>query len=178
MNLVNLYDFLKKFERYPIVIAYWRCFGTSGKIYRETTGLVTEDFFVSMKKYTDIGKCFYNTLFSFADKERININNVHNRWSKYGNLLLPPVNCFRKICLFGENPIKKSDIPLQINHYLLKSYKEYNEKKSKRGGGVHDVGMHNMSYFIEHESKCQGVDFHAYKYLIQLKLNLKNRKSL
>lgn len=169
----RIYDFLKQYDRrYPIVIAYWRSFGTSGRIERNVDGLVTEDFVVSWEKYTNIGKCFYNTGFSFADEEKVNRNNVHKRWGKYKNILLPPVNCYGKICLANENPVGRMPMPIQINHYLLKSYGEYTRKKSKRGDAIFTVDMHNMDYFYLHEKKAVGVDYHIYKYMIQLKLKL------
>lgn len=173
----KIYDFLKKFDsRYPVVVAYWRCFGTSGKLERKKEGLVTEDFTVSWKKYTDIGKCFYNTRFDYADDERVNKTNVHGRWGKYKNTLLPPVNCYGKVCIGDENPVGKGNMPIQINHYLLKSYGEYINKKRKRGGPTHSTDVYNMDYFYWHETKCQGADYHIYKYMIQLKLNLQREQ--
>ena len=60
----NLYDFLKKFEKNRgSVIIYWKFFGSAGKWERDITGLVTEDFLVSWRKHSNIGKCFYNTAY-------------------------------------------------------------------------------------------------------------------
>lgn len=169
----SIYDFLKQYDRrYPNVIAYWMCFGTSGKLQRDRRGLVTEDFVVSWEKYTNIGKCFYNTAFAFADEESVNRNNVHKRWAKYKNILLPPVNCYGKVCLEEENPVGRAPMPIQINHYLLKSYEEYTGKKSNRGDAIFAVDMHNMDYFYLHEKKAVSADYHVYKYMIQLKLKM------
>ena len=53
----NLYDFLKKFEKNRgSVIIYWKFFGSAGKWERDITGLVTEDFLVSWRKHSNIGK--------------------------------------------------------------------------------------------------------------------------
>jgi cpsT len=170
----TIYDFLKKFKNRPAVIIYWKCFGTSGYIKRDVKRLITEDFVVAWNKYVDIGKFFFNTKYNYTPNLTQN-NYMHYMWAKYKNMELPPVNVFDKVCTYGFNPVKDDSMPIQINHYLIKSYEEYTQKKAKRGGGVHPVGMHDYEYFYEHESKCQSTDYHAYKYLIKLKLAMKDK---
>ncbi len=167
-------DFLDKFEkRRPLVLLYWKNFGTSGKMARDVkNGLVIEDFTVGWYKYVDIGKLFFNTAYSYLPNSNHN-RHMHYMWAKYKSIELPPVNVFDKVCLYEFNPIKNDQMPVQLNHYLLKSYEEYTEKKAKRGGGVHKVGMHDEKYFNEHEEKSQRLDLHAYKYLILLKKRMK-----
>lgn len=165
----NIGDFLKGFLNRPSVIVYWRCFGTSGFTSREKKGLLIEDFTVSWPKYSDIGKFFFNTSFDYYPEYKKN-NYMHYMWAKNNNTILPPVNVFDNVCTHNCNPVKNNEMPVQINHYLLKSYDEYITKKAKRGGGVNPVGVHDLSYFYEHEMKCCKVDYHAYKYLIKLKI--------
>lgn len=95
---------------------------------------------------------------------------MHSTWGKCKGIHLPPVNEFGGVCTWGINPVKNDDFSIQINHYVIKSYTEYITKKSKRGGGVHPIGMHDLDYFFEHEYKCQSIDYHAYRYLIRLKM--------
>lgn len=167
----NIYEFLKQFEKNrPLVLMYWKIFGTSGRKERDVKGFITEDFVVAGYKYTNIGKLFFNTNYTYAP-ELIPSGYMHYMWAKYKNINLPPVNVFDKVCLYNFNPISSREMPIQINHYLLKSYNEYINKKARRGGGVHKIGMHNMNYFYAHEELCQTLDYHAYKYLIQLKLS-------
>lgn len=170
----NVYDFLKNFKNRPAVIIYWKCFGTSGYLKRDVRGLITEDFTVAWEKYVDIGKFFFNTKYDYTPNLKQN-NYMHYMWAKYKGRELPPVNVFDKICTYEFNPVKSGNMPIQINHYLIKSYAEYTQKKAKRGGGVHPIGMHDYDYFYEHENKCQSVDYHAYKYLIKLKLAMKDK---
>ena len=66
----------------------------------------------------------------------------------------------------------RAPMPIQINHYLLKSYEEYTGKKSNRGDAIFTVDMHNMDYFYLHEKKAVSADYHVYKYMIQLKLKM------
>lgn len=166
----KIYDFLSKFEtRRPLVLLYWKNFGTSGRMTRDIKrGLVIEDFTVGWYKYVDIGKLFFNTAYTYLPDSKHN-KYMHYMWAKYKSVELPPVNVFDRVCLYEFNPVTSDQMPVQLNHYLLKSYQEYTEKKAKRGGGVHKIGMHDEKYFIYHEQKSQVIDLHAYKYLILLK---------
>lgn len=166
----TIYEFLQRFDNNrPAVIIYWKLFGTSGYIDRDVKGLISEDFTVSWKKYVDIGKFFFNTKYEYTPNLKQN-GYMHYMWAMCKGTKLPPVNVFDKVCTYGFNPVKSESMPIQINHYLIKSYDEYTTKKAKRGGGVHPIGMHDYEYFFRNEMKCQGTDYHIYKYLIKLKL--------
>ncbi|WP_022932663.1 glycosyltransferase family 92 protein [Treponema bryantii] len=173
----NIYEFLKPFQKkFPVVIAYWKMFGTGGMLSRDTNGLVTKDLTVSWNKYTDIGKVFFNTAFNFNKYDKRNGILHHYCWGKKGKLNLPPVNIFGKICILGKNPIPlgtdSSIFPLQINHYFTKTYDEYLQKKAK-GDVYFKINPHDEEYFYEHEMKNQSVDYKIYKYLVKLELALK-----
>jgi hypothetical protein len=168
----DIYSFLKPFEKNrSSVVINWKMMGSSGFIHRDIKNLLTEDFTCSWEKYLDIGKYFFNTRYEYYPDYKYS-GKMHFTWAKVKGIPVPPVNVFDKVYSFNINPIRNVKLPIQINHYLVKSYDEYIQKKSKRGGGVHPLGMHDMNYFYEHEMKCQSVDFHAYKYLILLKLRL------
>ena len=172
----DIYSFLKNFEKNrPVVIVYWKQFGSSGIINRDINRLVTEDFTVAWRKYVNIGKYFFNTKYNYLSNYKRN-EYMHAMWAEFKSFALPPVNCFDKIYLFGVNRATSVEPPIQINHYLLKSFSEYVEKKSKRGGGIH-VDMHNLDYFWNHEKKSQAVDYHLNKYLVKLKLAMNESKN-
>ena len=171
----TIYDFLKRFDsNRPMVIMYWRYFGSSGKVDRNPNNLVTEDFTLCWYKYANIGKFFYNTDYSYNPKEKYTQGYMHYRWGAYKKINLPPVNVFDTVIVWNRHKVPSEDVPIQINHYLLKSYNEYKEKKAKRGGGVHKVqkGFHDDEYFFRHDSFCQGVDVNIFKYMVRLKLAL------
>lgn len=178
-NTDNIYDFLKTFENRPVVIGYWKYFGASGYINRSINNLVTEDFVVGWNKYADIGKCFYNTSYDFNNEYSKNSSFHHFMWTCCRGHNLPPVNVFGKICFPNNHVIPKNanveHFPLQINHYFTKSYQEYIEKKSK-GDVYFKKNPHTFEYFHKHDIKCQKVDYHAYKYLIKLKLAMSDKK--
>lgn len=165
-------DFLEKFKKRPIVIIYWRYFGSSGLLNRKENTLVTESFFSCWAKYADIGKCFYNTDYDYAADLKGN-EWMHHRWGRYKNQKLPPVNVFDKICILGFNPVKTDNMPIQINHYVVKSLTEFREKSNKGDACFKEDG-HNMNYFYEHERKSQSVDFHIFRYLSELKFILED----
>ncbi len=170
----NIYDFLKPFQKKrPVVIAYWKMFGTSGMLNRDTSGLVTKDLTVCWNKYTNIGKVFFNTSFDFDKNDKHNGALHHYSWGKKGNTAMPPVNVFGKMCTFGKNPVPRwADVayfPLQVNHYFTKTYEEYLQKKAK-GDVYFKINPHDEAYFYEHEMKNQSVDYRIFKYLIILEL--------
>ena len=167
----NIYDFLKGFENRPSVIIYWKVMGSGGKLSRSLDGLVTEDLVIGHRKYVDIGKCFFNTKYEYTPNYKRN-GHMHFMWAKCKGIMLPPVNVFDRICSYGVNPVPNDDMPVQINHYLIKTYQEYFDKKAKRGGGVHDISMHNVDYYYRNEMKSQKADYSAYKYLVKLKLSM------
>ncbi|WP_024470453.1 glycosyltransferase family 92 protein, partial [Treponema pedis] len=129
----SVYDFLKPFQKNrPVVIAYWKMFGTSGRIKRDLHSLVIEDFTICWEKYTNIGKLFFNTAYIFNNDCKRN-KDMHSMWGNYNGKDLVPVNIFNKPYIFGKNivpfGIDNFCFPLQINHYFTKSYDEYQYKK-------------------------------------------------
>ena len=172
----SIYEFLKAFEnKAGAVNLYWKLFGTSGRMDRDLSSLVCEDFTVCWPKYCDIGKCFYNTAFGF-DFESKYAKQLHHRfWANYKGKNIPPVNAFNHICVGNRNIADISDFPIQINHYFTKSYKEYAMKRSK-GDVYFEINPHDEEYFYEHEMKCTSSDYSAYKYLVKLKLRMKKNE--
>jgi len=171
----NLYEFLQKFECYGAVNMYWRIFGSSGIVERDIKGLVTEDFIVCYPKLSDIGKCFYNTVFDINISSAKNIFWGHKFWVSIFGCDIPPVNCFGKLTFWECDPVKNVEFPIQINHYWTKSYKEY-EKKSARGSAFHKKNWKTIDSFFENDGRCTAVDYSAYKYLVKLKLAMETDK--
>ena len=168
----SVYDFLKPFEKKAgAVNIYWKIFGTSGKVDRKLSGLVSEDFTVCWPKYMDLGKCFYNTAYGFDSNSKHVVQLHHKFWANYKGIDIPPVNIFNEICVGNRNIAKTQEFPIQINHYFTKSYKEYVLKRAK-GDVYFEINPHDEEYFYEHEMKCTSTDYSAYRYLIKLKLKL------
>ena len=162
----NINDVLVKFKRRPFVVAYWKYFGASGKINRESE-YVIEDFVISTKKTANIGKCFYNTKYKFYKNEKLG-GYMHLMYSKVLGITIPPVNVNDKFIVRSIHIGKKNN-EIIINHYVTKSLSEYLDKKSKRGGGVHTESFHTMNYFNEHNLLCTEPNYSIYRFLIIMK---------
>lgn len=167
-NENNIKDWLKKYEKYPSIIAYWKMFGTSGKVKREKK-LLIEDLTISWEKLYDVGKVFLNTKFKpcfiyhhFLKSEfdllglKIKIPTV-NEYGKFINFNLNRIGFFNRITT------------IQINHYWSKTYSEYIEKKIPRG----DVFFKNREYTLEdfyfHELENKNQDLKIFRFIIKLK---------
>ena len=81
---------------------------------------------------------------------------------------------FDHICLPEINIVNSGDMPIQINHYYTKSYKEYIEKIQK-GDVYFEYNSHSLDAFFYHDGKAVSSDYSIYKYLIELKERLKKR---
>jgi hypothetical protein len=173
----TIISLLKKYRDYPAVLLYWRLFGSSGMLDRQRDGLVTEDFTACWPKYDEVGKCFYNTAYEFDSKYKRNKFLHHYMWPSYKGIHYPPFNVdFHAVPRKHINKIDSSELSAQINHYFTKTYEEYCEKKS-RGDVYFKVNPHDEEYFYRHEMKCTNVDYSAYKYLIKLKLAMRQNKA-
>lgn len=121
----SIYEFLRLFEnKAGAVNLYWKLFGTSGKMDRDLSGLVCEDFTVCWPKYCDIGKCFYNTAFGLnfdpSTQSSFIIDSGLIIKEKIFLLLIYLIIFVLEIEILQIWP----DFPIQINHYFTKSYKE------------------------------------------------------
>lgn len=168
----SVYDFLRKYDhKYGSVLIYWKNFGTGGKIARPENGLVTENFTVCWRKHMDIGKCFVNTNFEYEFDES-NPCFHHEAIMKYRGKHYPPINCYNHISLFQKyNIAGRRPMPIQINHYITKSYDEMIGKLGK-GDVFFKNNSYKKHYLMEYEAYNSSTDFSAYKYLLKLKIQM------
>lgn len=167
----DIKDFFKKYKNRPSILIYWRMFGTNGMIDRDLNSLVTESFYSCWNKYDDIGRCFLNTNYAISGKQEV-FN--HMLWNNYKGINLPPVNCCDKVCVRSWfNKANRDVLPIQINHYVLKSYKEYLEKTQKTDA-FFQKNPKESEHFKRHEELCTSVDYKIKKYIIALKIAMKS----
>ena len=79
----------------------------------------------------------------------------------------------------ASRSLRNKDLPIQINHYTLKSKEEYMEKDLK-GDVFFEKPTHDERAFYLREYRCSAPDYTAYKYLTALKERLfcqKQKKS-
>lgn len=166
----NIYDILHNFEKKaPAVKFYWKVFGTSGRLKRNASGLVIEDFTCCWNKLDEVGKCFYNTSYDFIpDYKRNNVFH-HFMWGAFNGINLPPVNSVGIPCVREDfNPVLAKKIQAQINHYYTKSLEEYN-LKAQKGDSFFKVNHHHMEAFYRHEQLCISTDHKIFGFIIKLK---------
>lgn len=157
------------------VLLYWQLFGTSGRMERESCGLVTEDFIVCWPKFYRAGKCFLNMNYNFLSSAGRNSMLHHHPVGKYGFLRCYPANVNDNVSCYEYDKLDSAEVSMQINHYFTKSYQEYVAKKSK-GDVYFKDNPHDTAYFFAHEMNCQAVDYTAYKYLVKLKLAMESKQ--
>ena len=166
---LDIPTWLAKYQKYPIVMIYWKMFGTSGKLDHDYNRLVTEQYTISWEKLVNIGKLFYNTDY---DIERFHVGMMHSFNVSYHGVSIPPVNQFGYFVASGIHFGRKDDNAIQINHYWSKSYNSY-VAKHKRGDASFLQSPRDFEYFLWHENHNISCDYSIYRFLIQLKLELK-----
>lgn len=164
--------FLDRFSRRPSVLIYWRFFGSGGRLDRDLKGLVTEDFVVASEKLFTKGKCFYNTHYDYLWDNPKNRAMFHMLWTKVNGFIIPPADIFDRMVCFGYFPASKKRIPIQLNHYAVKSLREHREK-NKKGDVFYDRLTHGDSVFFGRDLRCGVPDYQVYRYLARLKTRLK-----
>ncbi len=165
--------FLDGFSRRPAVLLYWRFFGSGGMIDRDRKGLVTEDFVVASEKLYTKGKCFYNTHYDYLWDDPRNGTMFHMLWTKVHGIAIPPTDIFGRFLFENYNPASRKEIPVQLNHYAVKSFFEHREK-DKKGDVFYDRLTHGDSVFYGRDERCSIPDYQIYKYLARLKIILED----
>lgn len=172
----SLVTFLDRFSNRSAVLVYWRFFGSGGMIQRDTKRLVTEDFVVASEKLYTKGKCFFNSNFDYLFDSWRNKSMFHYLWTVSNGKAIPPVDVFGHTTYRDWYPNRKTKkIPVQINHYTLKSFQEHKEK-DKKGDVYYDHPTHDDRMFFLRDKRCSVADYHIFKYVTELKLRLAARE--
>lgn len=163
---------LKKWEKYPVIMVYWKMFGTSGKEYHNFNNLIIEQYTNSWKKLYTVGKLFYNTKY---DIDEFNIGIMHTFNTKLNKYRIPPINQFGKFVKYNIHRCNNKEIEIQINHYWSKAYSAYIDKH-QRGDAVFKESPRTWNYFLWHEERNNSMDMSIFRFIIPIKkrLNLIN----
>lgn len=164
----NLKEWLEKHGKYPVLMVYWKMFGSSGLLEHDDSKLVTEQYTVSWPKLDAIGKLFYNTNY---DVVAIRRGSHHNMKVKFHGIKIPAMNSFGHFVQadIHRTSFKKPDI--QLNHYWSKAFDIY-ELKHKRGSSAFGKSWKTFDQFCWHENHNTSSDYAIYRFLIQLKLRM------
>lgn len=176
---MSVSKWLKDYEGFPSVVAYWRMFGSSGLVDHDHSRLITEQYTVAWDRYNDIGKPLFNTRFRPATTTLKRIHVLPAEVRLFGlRLLIPPVNEFKRFIAFKSNRVgwfaRPSDFSIQINHYSTKSYNEFFYSKRKRG----DVGgfknPRGNDHYVYGQMFATRADYAIYRFLPYLKQKMQN----
>ena len=164
----NIKEWIAKFDRFPIIVMYWRFFCSSGKINHDINKPVIEQYFTCYDKPINMGKIIYNTRFdivSFA------MGMWHSASCKVKGLVIPPINVHKNFIKWNIHRLQNSNLNLLLNHYWSKSYTALLEKKGK-GASAFKGTYITDEWFWRNDSLCIKVDYTIYRFLLPLKLRI------
>lgn len=165
----SIVPILDQFSHCPAVLVYWRFFGSGGKLQRDRSRLVIEDFVVASEKLYTKGKCFFNSNYDYLWNCSKNKSMFHMLWTVSHGIHVPPVDIFGHTMVRGWQRTDGTEkIPIQLNHYAVKSLEEHREK-DKKGDVYYDHPTHGDEVFFGKDLRCDTPDYHIYKYLSALK---------
>lgn len=169
---VSLKDWLERNCRYPTLLVYWKMFGTNG-ILSKHDGLVTESYINCWDKLYAVGKQFYNTDYDLDSFTKIM---HHLLFVRYMGIKIPPINIWGHFVRWNINRYSSKNVDIQLNHYWSKSYECYIEKHN-RGSSAFGKSWRTFDKFTWHENHNISVDYKIYRFMIQLKLHMQNKRN-
>ncbi len=156
----NVKDWLKKYEKFPCVLAFWKAF-TSGGIIHEDYTIPLIERFTSCGNGLSLPKMFLNTHFIKMIK---NFSMPHfARWKFFNKICPQYAQVFTKLNCNIENP------EIQINHYYCKSLEYYINKKVPGGKADRTVDQYTIDDFFKRDIVGSSKNFAIFKFLIRLK---------
>lgn len=173
---VFLIDWLKRNDKYPVLLCYWRMFGTSNVLQHDYSKLCIEQYFVSWKYYDKCGKCLVNTDYDIA---RFDSSTHHETTVIFKILGIPfrvgPANALGRFVKdqFHFSDERKCDkMDIQINHYWTKGWDVYSKKRQLTDVYFKENPKKDLEYFFYHENKNVACDYTIFRYLIRLKIKM------
>jgi len=174
----NLNDWLSKKDRYPVLLIYWRMFGTSGKLYHDFSKLVIDQYVVSWDHLYHCGKCLINTDYDIAEFSASVHHSPNVKYPLFGSSMKVTVIPANQFGWFVAGPwhfgklVDEKKFSIQVNHYWSKAWEIYEGKRRMTDVYFKKNPKLDMSYFYEHEYENRTTDYTIYRFLMQLKLKL------
>lgn len=163
-------DYLAKMERYPVILVYWKLFGTNGQLNHDYNRPVIEQYVHCRPKLYTEGKIIYNTKFNIAE-DFLSMHGINVKWKR---ISIPMVNSFGRFVIWGFHFVnRRKEVGLQLNHYWARSYEGWKAKYEK-GSIEKGTKWKDYNFFERLEIECTSCDYTIYRYLVKLKLRLAN----
>ena len=165
----TLQEVMSRYEKYPVVLTYWKLFGTNGNLMHNTGIPVIEQYTNCRPKLFTEGKIIYNTYFDAAS-EFISMHYLEIKWHC---IKIPPVNTFKKFIIWELHRVNKKNQPyIQLNHYWSKAFECW-KKKYEKGSIEKGIKYKDFDFFKRLEFACTSTDHTIWRFLTLLKLRLK-----
>lgn len=174
LKATDIPTWLEDYKQYPIIMMYWRMFGTSGQLEHDYSKLVTEQYVVSWDKLDTCGKLLWNTDYEIA---HLHLGMMHNFSVICNGYTIPPINSWKRFIEYNIHRTTDDEPSIQVNHYWSKAYNNYKAKHSK-GSAAFGKSWKTFDKFLFHEQNNVSSNYAIYRFLIQLRLVLatKNEK--
>lgn len=174
----NLYEWLRTKEKYPVLLTYWRMFGTSGKMHHENDKLVIEQYTTCWENLYHCGKCLINTDYDIAKYD----SSTHH----LTQVLYPLIGRHLKVRVTPANPYgrfvydpfhfswitNENSYTIQINHYWSKAWDVYERKRQMTDVFFKENPKKDLKYFYYHEHQNTSTNRVIYRFLVQLKMKM------
>ena len=166
----NIPEWLTKYQKLPSVFIFWKMFGSNGIIHEDEERPIIEQFTVCGDMIRS-AKVFLNTDWShrvknFRMPHAIHFKGLGTVVQKHAHLLFSLVKSVKN----------DEKIDIQMNHYYVKSYDHYVRTKATRGDVLKNhENIYKLQRFFEVEEQAYRSDYHIFKYLVKVKLALKDK---
>ena len=167
----SLQAVMKHYDKFPVILTYWKLFGTNGQLTHNKDKLVIEQYIHCRPKLFTEGKVIYNTRFDAAN----DFISMHGLETKWHGIKIPPVNSFGKFVIWDFHRSNRQKQPIiQLNHYWAKAYECW-ERKYEKGSIEKGTKYKDFSFFKKLEVACTASDFTIWRFLTLLKLRLEEQ---
>lgn len=165
----DMHSVLERFVRYPVVLIYWKLFGTSGLMRHNPDKLVIEQYFICRKRLFTEGKILYNTSFDLAEMPF----SMHGCDAIWLGVKIPPVNSFGRFVISDRHEVnRKRNAIVQLNHYWSKAYDCWQTKFDK-GSIEKGIQWKDYAFFNRLELRCNSSDYSVSRFIVRTYLKMK-----
>ena len=176
----DINDWIQDYEKYPVILVYWKMFGTSGLVKHNYDMLTIEQYVVSHDGFfTHKGKCIVNMDYPIAFYNEMTHHNTNIRYRLFGfNLRVGPVNMFKRFVIgpYSLSWLGETKPTIQINHYWSKAWDIYDEKRNRTDVFFDKNPKLNMDYFYGFENKNITCDYSIFRFIMKLKMRMHDIK--
>lgn len=145
-NGMNIIEFLKPYENFAALGIYWLCFGSNGKKKKQKS---------QIKSYTMRSEYTFHA--NNHIKSIVQPKYVKNKVSADPHTFIYNPGYFQvdenKNKLSGPIGIHTSN-KIQLNHYVLRSLEDFENKMKRGGGNSGNIGRKNMHFFNTYDDNC------------------------